>query len=511
MAEKILIFDTTLRDAEQTPGAALNGAEKLAIAKHLANLNVDVIEAGFPRSSPADFEAVKQIANEVEGPEICALSRIVEKDITDAWEAIKDSARPRIHTFVGTSEIHIQGIMRSNRETILQRSTEAVGYARSLCETVEFSPMDAARTEPDYLFQIVEATIEAGASIINIPDTVGYAIPSEFGRLIAEIRQNVQNIDRAIISVHCHNDLGLAVANSIEAIKNGARQIECTVNGLGERAGNTSLEEIVMAIRTRRNHFGEVCTDVNASEIVPISRLVSRTMGIPVAPNKAIVGANAFAHSSGIHQDGVIKQRDTFEIINPKEVGLQESQIILSPRSGRNALRHRLSILGYEIEPEQMDSVYDRFLALADKKKEVHDADLEAIMRDEIRTIPVSEAAYRFDHIQIFSGNNISSTATVGLQTADGIITEAATGDGPVNATYRAIDRITDLPLKLSDYSIRSVTEGKDAIGEVTVKVEDKGRLIVGHGASTDIIEASAKAYINAINKVIHSQENAGS
>lgn len=508
MSEKILIFDTTLRDAEQTPGAALNGNEKLSIAKHLSALNVDVIEAGFPRSSPADFEAVNRIANEIDGPEICALSRIVEKDITDAWEAIKNAKRPRIHTFVGTSEIHIKGIMRSDKNTILKSSIESVAYARSLCSTVEFSPMDAARTDPTYLFEIIYATIEAGASIINIPDTVGYAIPSEFGHLIANIKQSVTNIEQAVISVHCHNDLGLAVANSIAAIKNGARQVECTVNGLGERAGNTSMEEIVMAIRTRRDHFEDVHTDVITTEIVPISRLVSRTMGMPVAANKAIVGANAFAHSSGIHQDGVIKQRDTFEIINPEVVGLQESQIILSPRSGRNALRHRLAVLGYKVETEQLDSIYERFLSLADKKKEVHDADLEAIMQDESKTVLISETRYQFDHIQIFSGNQITSTATVGITTKDGSVTEAATGDGPVDATYKAISRITGFSPKLSDYQIRSVTEGMDAIGEVTVKVQEKGRSFIGHGASTDIIEASAKAYINAINKVIHFREN---
>ena len=508
MSEKILIFDTTLRDAEQTPGAALNGNEKLAIAKHLSALNVDVIEAGFPRSSPADFEAVSRIASEVEGPEICALSRIIEKDITDAWEAIRDAKRPRIHTFVGTSEIHIKGIMRSDEDTILKSSIESVAYARDLCPTVEFSPMDAARTDPVYLFEIIEATIEAGASIINIPDTVGYAIPSEFGKLITSIKQNVSNIDQVIISVHCHNDLGLAVANSIAAIKNGARQVECTVNGLGERAGNTSMEEIVMAIRTRRDHFADVHTDVDTTEIIPISRLVSRTMGMPVAANKAIVGANAFAHSSGIHQDGVIKQRDTFEIINPTVVGLQESQIILSPRSGRNALRHRLAVLGYDVETEQLDSVYERFLSLADKKKEVHDADLEAIMQDESKTVLVSETRYQFDHIQVFSGNQITSTATVGITTEGGAVTEAATGDGPVDATYKAISRVTGFSPTLSDYQIRSVTEGMDAIGEVTVKVKEQGRSFVGHGASTDIIEASAKAYINAINKVIHFREN---
>lgn len=501
MPEKIFIFDTTLRDAEQTPGAALNLEEKLEIAKHLAKLNVDIIEAGFPVSSPGDFDAVTRIANEVIGPEICALSRVIEKDITAAWGAIKDAPKPRIHTFVGTSDIHVEGITRSDRKTILKRAVDAVTYARSLCKMVEFSPMDAARTKPSYLYEVVEATIAAGATIINIPDTVGYAIPSEFGQLIANIFANVPNVDQAVISVHCHNDLGLAVANSIAAIKNGARQIECTVNGLGERAGNTSLEEIVMAIRTRRDHFKDLCTDINTEEIVPISRRVSRTMGMPVQPNKAIVGANAFAHSSGIHQDGVIKKRDTFEIMDPEDVGLKESQIILSPRSGRNALRHRLSELGYEVSPEQLDKIYERFLKIADKKKAIHDADLEVIMSDEVRSIP---EAFHLEYIQVVSGTRISPTTTVGVRTEEAVIEEASTGDGPVDAAYKAIDRIAKIPLALTDYCIRAVTEGKDAIGEVTIKVQDDGHNVIGHGASTDIIEASARAYIDAINKVVH-------
>ncbi len=501
MSEQVRIFDTTLRDAEQTPGAALNLEEKLEIAQHLAKLNVDVIEAGFPVSSPGEFDAVERIANEVEGPEICALSRIIENDITAAWQSIKAAAKPRIHTFVGTSDVHIIGITRSDRKTILGRTVEAVAYARSLCEIVEFSPMDAARTESNYLFEVIESAIEAGATIINIPDTVGYAVPLDFGKLISDIFSNVSNVEKSVISVHCHNDLGLAVANSLESIKNGVRQVECTVNGLGERAGNTSLEEVVMAIRTRNDHFKNLHTGVNIKEIVPISRRVSRTMGIPVQPNKAIVGANAFAHSSGIHQDGVIKQRDTFEIIDPEDVGWHESQIILSPRSGRNALRHRLNALGYHPEQGELDRIYERFLKVADKKKSVHDADLEAIMCDEVHSIP---EVFQLEFIQVVSGTKISSTTTVGLRTERGVVEEASTGDGPVDAAYKAIDRIVEISLVLADYSIRSVTEGKDAIGEVTIKVQDNGQSIVGYGASTDIIEASAKAYIDAINKIVH-------
>ena len=506
VSEKVYIFDTTLRDAEQTPGAALNLEEKLEIAKHLAKLKVDIIEAGFPVSSPGDFDAVTRISNEVEGPEICALSRVVEKDITAAWGAIKDAQRPRIHTFVGTSPIHRERITRTSPEETLKMAVDAVAYAKELSAghpdaAIEFSPMDAGRTEPNYLYEVVEATIAAGATIVNIPETVGWTVPAEFGKLIADIKANVPNIDQAIISVHCHNDLGFAVANSLEAIENGARQIECTINGLGERAGNTSLEEVVMAIQTRRDYYSDYYTDINTKEIVPISRRVSRTMGIPVQPNKAIVGENAFAHSSGIHQDGVIKQRNTFEIIDPADVGWQESQIILSPRSGRNALRHRLGALGYEVTQEQLEKIYERFLSVADKKKEVHDADLEAIMRDEVRSIPET---FQLEYIQVVSGTRISSTTTVGVRTETGIVEEASTGDGPVDAAYKAIDRVAKIPLLLTDYNIRAVTEGRDAIGEVTIRVQDNGHVINGNGASTDIIEASAKAYIDAINKVVH-------
>ncbi len=503
--QKVHIFDTTLRDAEQTPGAALGIEEKLEIAKHLAKLKVDVIEAGFPISSPGDFDAVQRIANEVDGPEICALSRVVEKDITAAWQAIQDAPRARIHTFVGTSPIHMGRITRTTPEDTLRMAVDAVRYATELCAgqpnaTVEFSPMDAGRTEPAFLYKVVEATIGAGANVVNIPETVGWTLPAEFGNLIAGIKKNVANIEEAIISVHCHNDLGLAVANSLHAIERGARQVECTINGLGERAGNTSLEEIVMAIRTRRDYFKEYYTDINTQEIVPISRRVSRTMGIPVQPNKAIVGANAFAHSSGIHQDGIIKSRVTFEIIDPKEIGWKESQLILSPRSGRNALKHRLSELGYEIPPEQLDKVYERFLQVADKKKAVHDADLEAIMSDEIRAVP---AHFELDYIQVVSGTKISPTTTVGVKTENGVVESASTGDGPVDAAFKAIGQIVKFRLNLIDYQIRSVTEGEDAIGEVTLKVQDNGNLITGHGASTDIIEASAKAYIHAVNKLI--------
>ena len=505
MSSKVLIFDTTLRDGEQSPGAALSIEEKMIIAHHLAKLNVDVIEAGFPISSPDDFEAVSRIAKEIESPEICGLSRVLEEDITRCWEAIKHAKRPRIHTFVGTSDSHVEGILRSNREGVLKMAIEAVRYARSLCETVEFSPMDAARTDEKYLYEVVGATIEAGASIINIPDTVGYAIPEQFGNFIRLIIDNVHNIDKAILSVHCHDDLGMSVANSLAAVKNGVRQIECTINGLGERAGNTSLEEVVMAIKTRGDYFGNVHTDVNTKEIYPISKLVSRLTGFPVPPNKAIVGANAFAHSSGIHVDGWRKRRDTFEIMTPEDVGLAEgTEIVLTPRSGRSALEHRLTQLGYALNEEELDKVYERFIKVADKKKEVHDADLEAIMQDEMRAIP---DVYTLEFIEIHSGTRITPTAKVGLKKNSEVYQKEANGDGPVDAVYNAIDKVTNIKTELEDYNLQAVTHGKDAIGEVTVRIRDNGNTFVGYGASTDVVEASAKAYINAVNKLIHAMK----
>ena len=382
---------------------------------------------------------------------------------------------------------------------MLRIAVDSVKLARSLCERVEFSPMDATRTDREYLMDVVHGTIEAGASVINIPDTVGYAMPEEFADLIAYIRERIP--DDVIISVHCHDDLGMSTANALAAVRAGARQIECTINALGERAGNTSLEEVVMAIRTRRDFFEEFYTDVNTKEIYATSRLVSRCTGIEVPPNKAIVGANAFAHSSGIHQDGVIKDKRTFEIMNPQDVGVPESRFVLTPRSGRNALRHKLQEMGYEISGEQLDKIYERFLALADKKKQVMDADLEAIVRDEFKSIPET---YRIETIQVMSGSNLIPTATVTIRKGDKLLRDSASGDGPVDAAYKAIDRIVNLKVELEDYVIRAVTSGKDAIGEVTVKVKDGGRTFVGHGASTDVIEASAKAYVDAINKMIY-------
>lgn len=500
--DRVHIFDTTLRDGEQSPGAALSVNEKFDIARQLARLNVDVIEAGFPISSPADFEAVSRIAAEITGPEICGLARVVEKDIVACWEAVKGAKKPRIHTFVGTSDIHLRGQLRKGREEALAMAVNAVKLARSLCETVEFSPMDATRTDFGYLCEVVAATIEAGASVINIPDTVGYAVPEQFGALIRDLFVHVPNIAQARISVHCHDDLGMATSNALMAVRNGARQIECTMNGVGERAGNTSLEECVMALRTRRDFFGEADTQVNTKEIAPLSRTVSRLMNMPVPPNKAIVGANAFAHSSGIHQDGVLKERNTFEIMDPSDVGISESKIVLSPRSGRRALRHRLGELGYELTDEQLDQTYERFVRLADKKKEVHDADLEAIVKDEIRVVP---QVYTLEYLQVISGSApLAPTATVTLKREGELIQEAASGDGPVDAAYRAVERITNVKLELTDYAIHAVTGGKDALGEVTVRVRSDGRNYVGVGASTDIIEASVRALLDAVNKALN-------
>ena len=500
MSRKVFIFDTTLRDGEQSPGASLNATEKMEIARQLAKLNVDIIEAGFPISSHEDFEAVKAISQEIKGPTICALSRAVNADIDRAWEAVKFAEKPMIHTFIGTSDIHIKGQLKKSREDVLKMAVSAVQRAKSYCQEVEFSPMDASRTDPVYLREVVAATIEAGATVINIPDTVGYAIPEQFGQIIQDLVQNVPNIDKIRISVHCHDDLGMATSNSLSAVKAGATQIECSINGMGERAGNTALEEVVMGIKTRGDYL-DAYTNIKTQELINTSRLVSRLMGFPVPPNKAIVGSNAFAHSSGIHQDGVLKERTTYELIDPHNVGLQQSEIVLTSRSGRHALRHRLSELGYELTDEQLNKAYERFLNVADKKKNVFDEDLTAIIEDELPNIP---QAYSLDYIQVSSGTHFVPTATIGLRKGDELIQEAAYGDGPVDATYKAIDKITGVKVELADYSLQAATKGKDAMGEVLVRIKSNDHIIIGRGASTDIIEASAKAYINAINKMLH-------
>jgi len=495
---RLIIFDTTLRDAEQTPGASLTVPEKLEIAQQLARLKVDVIEAGFPISSNEDFEAVRRIGQEVEGPTICALSRALPRDVERAGEALQGAARPRIHTFIGTSEIHLQGQLRKSAGEVLKMAVAAVEQAKSCCEDVEFSPMDATRTDLEYLCEVVEATIAAGATTVNIPDTVGYAVPEHFGALIRDILEKVANRERAVFSVHCHDDLGMAVSNSLAALRNGARQVECTINGLGERAGNASLEEIVMAVKTRRDYFG-LETGVEAREILPTSRLVSRLIGIVVPPNKAIVGANAFAHSSGIHQDGVLKERTTFEIMSPRDVGLDDTEIVLTARSGRHALRHRLEELGYHLSQEDLDKAYERFLEIADKKKEVFDEDLIAIAGDEIRQIPEK---YHLEYLHTVSGTGTVPSATVRLRIDGEEVLQTACGDGPVDAAYMAIDMATKTSAKVEEYAIRAVTSGSQALGEVTVRVSGNGKNVKGRGISTDIIEASARAYIDALNRL---------
>ncbi len=499
MNEKIIIFDTTLRDGEQSPGASLNMNEKLEIARQLAILGVDVIEAGFPISSPGDFEAVNNVARNVKGPIICALARAIEKDIDAAYDAVRHSHRPRIHVFLATSKIHMKYKLKKAEDEILRLAVSSVKYAKSRTGDVEFSPEDASRTEKDFLYKVVEAVIAAGAATVNIPDTVGYTTPFEFASLIKGIRENVPNIGKCVISVHCHNDLGLGVSNSLAAVSSGARQVECTINGLGERAGNASLEEIVMAIRTRNDIFRGVHTGINTRELYKTSRLVSKLTGMPVQPNKAIVGSNAFAHEAGIHQDGVLKERITYEIMRPEDVGFESTSIVLGKHSGRHAFTDRLKKLGFDLSGEQIDKAFDSFKVLADKKKEVFDEDLETIVDEEISKIPEK---FHLIHFHITSGDEVKPQARIKLKYQDKVTEAVSGGDGPVDACYKAIDKITGMTGKLLDYQIRSVTSGKDALGEVSVKIESKGRIVSGRGASTDVIEASVKAYLIAVNKL---------
>lgn len=501
MTEKILVFDTTLRDGEQSPGVSLDINEKLEIAKQLEKLNVDIIEAGFPVSSTGDFEAVKAVAQEVKGPTIAALARVNTKDIDTAWEAIKYSKKPRIHTFLATSDIHLQHKLKMTREQVLEKVVEGISYAKKLTEDVEFSPEDASRSDREFLFKVVETAIDAGATTINIPDTVGYSTPQEFGALIASIRENVSNIDEAVISVHCHNDLGLAVANSLSALENGARQIECAVNGIGERAGNTALEEIVMVLKTRKDRFS-YHTDINTEEIYRTSRLVQSLSGMRIQSNKAIVGKNAFAHESGIHQDGVLKERTTYEIMNPAMIGISQNNIVLGKHSGKHAFKDRLEKLGYKLEEEDLKKAFERFKILAGRKKEITDSDLEAIIDHQIKAVP---GKYELEHLHISSGNRVVPTATVGVEVDDGqVIEETNCGDGPVDAVFKTIEKITGAKVKLEHYSLNAITGGKDAQGEVIVRISYEDKIYTGRGISTDVIEASAKSYLDAINKLYH-------
>ena len=502
-SDRVIIFDTTLRDGEQAPGFSMTVVEKLEMARQLARLGVDVIEAGFPISSDEDFEAVREVARTVgqleHPPSVCGLSRVGLGDIDRCWEAVKYAKKPRIHTFVATSDIHLKYKLRKSRAEVLTAAVEAVRHARTCCADVEFSPEDASRSDFDYMCDVLEAVIEAGAGTINIPDTVGYAMPREWGERIARIRERVRNSGKAVLSVHCHNDLGQAVANSLVAIQNGARQIECTINGIGERAGNASLEEIVMAIRTRKDFFG-VSTGVKTEEIFRSSRLLSHITGVHVQPNKAIVGENAFAHEAGIHQDGVLKERLTYEIMRAEDIGRAANKLVLGKHSGRHAFKIRLRDLGFDVDGPELDKAFKRFKDLADKKKEVYDEDLLAIVKDEMAQIPET---YVLDYLHFVSGTGLIPSATIRLRREGQPFQDSGTGDGPVEATFSAIDAITGLKGRLLDYNLRAVTQGRDAMGEVSVKVDFDGTVVVGKGSSTDVIEASARAYLNAINRLV--------
>jgi 2-isopropylmalate synthase len=499
MNNRLLIFDTTLRDGEQSPGASMNLAEKLEVALALKDLGVDIIEAGFPIASPGDFEAVQAIARQVEGPIICGLARCHTEDIDRAGQALKDAKRPRIHVFLATSAIHREFKLHMQREEIVRRAVEGVKRARSYCEDVEFSPEDAARTELDFLVEVVERVIEAGATTVNIPDTVGYAVPEQYAAAIRHLKQHVRGIDNAIISVHCHDDLGMAVANSLAAVHEGARQIECTMNGIGERAGNCALEEVVMAIKTRADYF-QVQTRINTQRLCPTSRLVSKITGLQVQRNKAIVGQNAFAHEAGIHQDGMLKERRTYEIMRPEDIGLGQNELVLGKHSGRHALRQRVRDLGYHLDDAQLQRVYDGFKALADRKKLVYDADIEALAEAQIHTGP---AVWTLEAVTCNAGSGTIPSAAVCLWHNEGRIhREAVFGDGPVDAVFRAIERITGIDVELRDYHLRSVTVGQDAQGEAQVEAEYNSKVIRGRAVSTDIIEASALAFLQVINRI---------
>jgi len=502
--DRVLIFDTTLRDGEQSPGATLNLNEKLAIAHQLARLGVDIIEAGFPISSPGDYAAVRRIAEEVRGPVICGLARANKADIDRAWQAVQPAQRSRLHVFIATSDIHLEHKLKKTRDEVRQITAEMVAYARSLCPDIEFSPADAGRSDRTFLKEIVTIAAQAGATTINIPDTVGYTQPEEFGALIAEVCAALSGTG-VVVSVHTHDDLGVAVANALAGVRAGARQVECTVNGIGERAGNCSLEEVVMALKTRESFFG-LTTGVDTTQLYKTSRMVSHYTGILVQPNKAIVGANAFAHEAGIHQDGILKERRTYEIMDAESIGLASNTLVLGKHSGRHAFKKRLEELGYNLSPEDLNRAFARFKELCDLKKEVTDPDLEALVADEIMA---PTEVYKLQQVQVSCGSQSIPTATVRLISPDGKeVADAALGSGPVDAVYKAINRLVNVPNRLIEFSIQAVTAGLDAIGEVTIRIESNGRVFTGHGANTDIIVASSHAYINALNKLISAQSN---
>jgi 2-isopropylmalate synthase len=502
---RIVIFDTTLRDGEQAPGCSMTLDEKIRVALQLEKMKVDVIEAGFPIASPGDFESVREVARAVTEPVVCGLARCVDADIDSAGEAVAEAKRSRIHVFLATSRIHREHKLRKDRGQIVELAVKGIERAKGFCDDIEFSPEDASRTEPDFLREVVEAAIDAGATTVNIPDTVGYAVPSQYAEVIAMLVSDVSNIARAIISVHCHDDLGMAVANSLAAVKAGARQIECTVNGLGERAGNCSMEEVVMALATRKDYFG-VETGIDTRQIIGASRLVSSVTGVQVPPNKAIVGRNAFAHESGVHQDGMLKKKSTYEIMRPEDVGLEGGHLVLGKHSGRHAFRARLEELGVRLADEQLDHAFEEFKKLADKKKEIFDEDIEALVREEVEAAP---DIFHLVNFHTTAGTEVTPTATVHITVEGGEeATDAAIGDGPIDAVFRAIDRITGMRCELSDYSIRAITSGKDAMGEVALEIETEGLKQRGRAARTDIIEASAVAYLNAVNRLFKKMRN---
>ncbi len=496
MSEKVFIFDTTLRDGEQVPGCQLNTIEKIEVAQALEKLGVDIIEAGFPISSPGDFQSVVEISKAVNLPTICALTRAVEKDIEVAAEALKYAKRGRIHTGIGTSDYHIFHKLNSNYEDIIQRAVAAVKYAKRFVEDIEFYAEDAGRTGNEYLARVIEAVIKAGATVVNIPDTTGYALPTDFGAKIKYLKENVPNIDKAIIATHCHNDLGMATANTISGIQNGARQVEVTINGIGERAGNTSLEEIAMILKSHKEL--NLTTGIQSKQIMEVSKLVSRLMSMPVQPNKAIVGRNAFAHSSGIHQDGVLKNRENYEIIDPAEVGVKNSSIILTSRSGRAALTHRFDVLGYSFTKEQIDDIYAKFLTLADKKKEINDQDLLLLAGKERK----ETRKFKLELLQVLSGKTVTPTATVKIRIDNEVFTTSAAGNGPIDAAFTAVKNIVKKRVHLEEFLIQAITGGSDDMGKVHVQIKYKNELYYGFGSDTDILTASVEAFVDAISKI---------
>jgi len=502
--DKVIIFDTTLRDGEQSPGASMNAAEKLRLAMQLEKLGVDAIEAGFPAASSGDFEAVKLIAEKIQDVQVTALARAFRADIDRAWEAIKEADEPRIHTFIATSDIHLKHKLKMTREQVIEAAVDAVRYAKSFINNVEFSAEDASRSDRDFLCRIFEAVIEAGANTVNLPDTVGYAMPDEFAQLVSYVRQHTPNIDRAVLSIHCHNDLGMATANTLAGLRSGARQAEVTINGIGERAGNTSLEELVMGLFTRKDHLG-LKTDIKTKEIYHTSRLVSMITGIVVQPNKAVVGANAFAHEAGIHQDGVLKNKMTYEIMEPQTIGLSSNRLVIGKHSGRHAFKEKLGEMGYDLSQDDLNRLFEKFKELADKRKEILNEDIEALVAEEILRVP---DIYKLEYLNVVSGTVAVPTATVKLKIKGRDAQNAGFGVGPIDATFNTIAKMVGSRSKLVRFSVNSISGGMDAQGEVTVRLKENELVALGKGADSDIITASAKAYINGLNRLEYMKRN---